>query len=205
MRNLVQRSLFVAALAAVPLMTYVGSAAAALNSYLKIKPSKGTEIKGGVTMKDELGSLKVLKVSHQIVSPRDAASGQATGKRQHKPLEVTVELDQAWPRVLGALVGNEQIGEVVLTHYAIDQKSGADVKQFEMKLLGASISGYTLNHSDGSGETAGAKHTSKHDVPASVTLSFTYQKIIWTWQNGKVTAEDDWLGQVGQKAPKKPG
>ena len=30
---------------------------------------------------------------HEVTSPRDAASGQATGKRQHKPVTFTMQLD----------------------------------------------------------------------------------------------------------------
>ncbi len=35
--------------------------------------------------------------AHEVKSPRDAASGQATGKRMHKPLVVTKELDKSTP------------------------------------------------------------------------------------------------------------
>ena len=37
----------------------------------------------------------VLHSSSSVQSPRDAASGQASGKRQHKPVTVTKELDKA--------------------------------------------------------------------------------------------------------------
>jgi hypothetical protein len=33
----------------------------------------------------------------EIVSPRDSASGLPTGKRQHKPLTITKELDRSSP------------------------------------------------------------------------------------------------------------
>jgi hypothetical protein len=32
-----------------------------------------------------------------LVSPRDAATGQTSGKRQHKPVTFTQEADKAWP------------------------------------------------------------------------------------------------------------
>jgi len=38
----------------------------------------------------------------QIVSPRDAASGLPTGKRMHKPLVITKELDLALPSLVGS-------------------------------------------------------------------------------------------------------
>jgi type VI secretion system secreted protein Hcp len=27
-------------------------------------------------------------------------------------------------------------------------------------------------------------------------VSFTYQKITWTWNDGAITATDDWLGPI---------
>jgi type VI protein secretion system component Hcp len=46
-----------------------------------------------------------------VVSPRDAASGQATGKRQHKPMTITKEMDAASP----ALVQKRQHGWVTVS------------------------------------------------------------------------------------------
>ena len=60
------------------------SAQAALNAYLKVN---GQKAQVSVT---------------SIVSPRDPASGQATGKRAHKPFKVTLTLDKSSP-LLGAL------------------------------------------------------------------------------------------------------
>ncbi len=51
---------------------------------------KAVKDSGHATEKDA-----VLHSSSTIQSPRDAASGQATGKRQHKPVTVTKELDKA--------------------------------------------------------------------------------------------------------------
>ena len=52
----------------------------ALNAYLKLTGQKQGDIQGGVTQKGREGKIMVIAVSHEIVSPRDANSGQATGK-----------------------------------------------------------------------------------------------------------------------------
>src|SRR5262245_52235966 len=83
----------------------------ALNAYLKLKGTKQGEIKGSVTQKDRVGKIGVIAVSHDIISPRDPASGLPTGKRQHKPFVITKELDQSSPLLLNALVNNENITE----------------------------------------------------------------------------------------------
>jgi hypothetical protein len=43
-------------------------------------------------------------LSQSIVSPRDAASGLPTGKRQHKPMIITKELDKASPKLYSLVV-----------------------------------------------------------------------------------------------------
>jgi len=40
------------------------------------------------------GVKPALAIGHEVQSPRDTASGQATGKRMHKPLRITRPLDQ---------------------------------------------------------------------------------------------------------------
>lgn len=53
-------------------------------------------------------------ISRTLVSPRDPASGQATGKRTHKPLRARMYYDQAVP-LAKALARNKSIGELKLT------------------------------------------------------------------------------------------
>lgn len=43
-------------------------------------------------------------LSHSVVSPRDAASGLPTGKRQHKPMTITKELDKSSPQLFSLVV-----------------------------------------------------------------------------------------------------
>ena len=67
----------------------------ALNAYLKLKGQKQGEIKGSVTQKGREDKIMVIAVSHEIISPRDPASGLPTGKRMHKPFVITKELDKS--------------------------------------------------------------------------------------------------------------
>lgn len=41
----------------------------------------------------------------EVVSPRDAASGLPTGKRQHKPMTITKELDKSSPKLAESVSG----------------------------------------------------------------------------------------------------
>lgn len=43
-------------------------------------------------------------LSHSVVSPRDAASGLATGKRQHKPMSISKTMDKSSPKLFNLVV-----------------------------------------------------------------------------------------------------
>src|SRR3954447_9233229 len=74
-------------------------------------------------------------VSHEIVSPRDAGSGQVTGKRQHKPFTITRTTDSTTPLLLNALITNRILDSVLLTF----ANAGTT------KLTHASITDYVLH------------------------------------------------------------
>jgi type VI secretion system secreted protein Hcp len=111
--------------------------------------------------------IAVAGFSHAIISPRDLASGLPTGKRQHQPILITKHIDATTPKLLEALVTNENLPTVTITLV----QGGNNV--MTIKLTNASISQYGAH-----GE--------------SETWSFTYQKIEWTWLDGGITAQDDW-------------
>jgi type VI secretion system secreted protein Hcp len=61
-----------------------------LNAYLSIKGQKQGDIKGAVTQKGREGKILVTDYTYSVLSPRDAATGLPTGKRQHQPMQVVV-------------------------------------------------------------------------------------------------------------------
>ena len=52
----------------------------ALNSNLRLTGETQGEVEGSVTQAGREGSMEIYGWSHEIVSPRDAASGLPTGK-----------------------------------------------------------------------------------------------------------------------------
>jgi type VI secretion system secreted protein Hcp len=117
------------------------------------------------------GSIVLLAVSHEIISPRDPASGLPTGKRQHKPFTITKALDKSTPLFLNALVNNENLTAVTFTY----TRGGTPF--MTVKLTNASV----------------ASNSQFGEVE---TIEFTYQKIEWTWIDGGITASDDWEAPV---------
>jgi type VI secretion system secreted protein Hcp len=121
---------------------------------------------------DPASPLVISGYSHEVVSPRDPASGLPTGKRQHKPLTITKEIDKATPLLMRAIFTNQTLPIVQMSLNGADGKVVATVK-----LTNASVSDHLQQGS-------------------TETVSFTYQKITWTWVDGGITAEDDWEAPV---------
>ena len=152
-------------------------AEAALNAYLRMKGQKVGDIKGSVARKGRESSIEILSLNHEIVSPRDPASGLPTGKRQHKPFTFVMELGKATPAIQQAFLDNELLTSVELNVFGPDAK-GAETLTYTVKLTNASISAIRL--------LPGPNDKVVQEV------SLTYQKIEWIWRDGNVTASDDW-------------
>jgi type VI secretion system secreted protein Hcp len=161
----------------------------ALNAYLKLKGQKQGEIKGSVTQKGRENKVMVIAVSHEIISPRDAASGLPTGKRMHKPFVITKELDKSSPLLYAALTTNENISEWELQFWAPQIKAttgtGSEVQHYSVKLTNANIASIAFR-------MANNKHPDLMKFAEYEEVAFTYQKIEWTWNDGGITAGDDW-------------
>ncbi len=165
----------------------------ALNAFLKLKGQIQGDIKGSVIQKGREGKIMVIAVSHEIVSPRDAASGQATGKRQHKPFVITKELDKSSPLLYKALVNNENITTWELQHFTSQSGGsgggGAEVNHYTVKLTNAKIvdiKSIMLNN----------KNPELSRYAEYEEIAFTYQKIEWLWVLGGITASDDWIAPI---------
>lgn len=175
------RSVLVATSLAAVALAPLAEADAALNAYLKLKGQKQGEIKGSVTQKGRESSIMVIAVSHEIVSPRDAASGLPTGKRQHKPFVITKELDRSSPILHQVLVNNENLSSFELTIFQPKAKDPA----YTVRLTNANI--------------ASIKTLVGEDGKVLEEVAFTYQKIEWQWIDGGITAMDDWEAPVAKK------
>lgn len=160
----------------------------ALNAYLKLKGQKQGEIKGSVTQKGRVGKIMVIAADHEVVSPRDPASGLPTGKRMHKPFIITKELDKSSPLLFQALVSNENLTEWELQFWApsTGPGPGTEVQRYTVKLTNANIADIKFHMPNN-------KHPDLMKYSEYEEVSFTYQKIEWTWVDGNISAQDDWI------------
>ncbi|MEO8413378.1 MAG: Hcp family type VI secretion system effector [Ginsengibacter sp.] len=160
----------------------------ALNAYLQLTGKAQSDIKGGVIQKGREGRILVMAFNHEILSPRDASSGLATGKRVHKPFVITKEIDRSSPLLYTALVNNETITRWELQCFA-PKSSGAEVNNYTVNLTNAiivDIRSFMMNN----------KVPENSKMPMMEEVSFVYEKIEWTWVDGNIIATDQWASNT---------
>lgn len=159
----------------------------ALNAYLRLKGVRQGVIQGSSIQKGQEGKIVVLAADHQVLIPSDLASGLATGKRQHKPFTITKQLDQATPLLYQALSTNEVLVEWELQLWQPDERG--ETLYYTVKLANAAIR--EIHFTMPNLRDADLQYAPYEEV------SFTYQKIEWSWMEGGVVGRDDWGGFRG--------
>jgi type VI secretion system secreted protein Hcp len=156
----------------------------ALNAYLRLSGETQGDILGSVTQKGREDSIMIIGVTHEVSSPRDAASGLPTGKRQHKPMTVVKEIDKATPLIYYSLVNNENIPQWECQFWR-PSATGQEQQFYTVKLMNASVSNIRF-------EMLNNKYPENMQHREREHVSFCYQKIEWVWVDGGISAEDDW-------------
>lgn len=175
----------------------------AYEAYISFKGTKQGQLNG--QRKDKW--MPVLSFNMSATSPRDAATGQASGKRQHKPVQVSIDWGDWTPQIFSAMVQNEVLDPVVINIQPSGGK-GSNKQTFEwIKLHNALISNIsthtvgntqvqdvTLTYQDvqmGTGH-----HTSATDSWELEQVALTFQKIGVSNSLGKTAAADSWSTKI---------
>lgn len=133
--------------------------------YLSVEGTRQGVIKGQVPSKNKGSSgltdgVEIHGFSYGVISPRDAASGLPTGKRQHQPFRITKETDASSPLLFqhalaGASFDNplsglpssgsgSGSGKVTLNPFNITKKTdSASPPLFQQALAGGSSGSFT--------------------------------------------------------------
>jgi type VI secretion system secreted protein Hcp len=158
--------------------------------YVTIEGKKQGAFKGESVRKAHEAKIAGLSYQHSIKSPRDIASGQASGKRQHGPITITKEWGASTPQLFQALTTNEVLTKVLFEFFHTTP-DGAEEVYYKVTLTNATVA--TVEYLTGVGESAGtAKTQSDYDTHELEKVSFTYQRIEVESVSGKTAAMDDW-------------
>jgi type VI secretion system secreted protein Hcp len=159
----------------------------AYEAYVTVEATKQGKFKGESIRDKHKDKVAMIDFSYEVISPRDLATGQPSGKRQHKPIVVTKEAGASSPLALAACCSNEILKSVLFEFF----KSGKDGKEYcyqTIKLTNATLCSFKQY----TGQAGGAKHEEGYDTHELEEWQFTFQKIEITNNDGKTSAFDDW-------------
>jgi type VI secretion system secreted protein Hcp len=158
-----------------------------LRAYISVKGNKQGQFKSESMRKNE--SIPILAFRMEVLSPLDSASGQATGKRQYKPVTIVKEWGAASPQGLTACTTNEVLDQVLIEFMKINP-AGVEYIYQRVTLSQATIVDVTrythaqdgtLLLAPGSGETMELE-----------SWSFVFRRIEVDDTEGKTTFIDNW-------------
>lgn len=155
----------------------VASASVPKTLYVTVEGTKQGKFKGEATGAAVREKIEASNLNHTITSPRDAATGLPSGKRQHGPITITKPWGPATPQFFQALVTNETLKRVLIEYYQTDATGVASVVG-SILLTNATVSNIARS-TDASGRLV-------------ESISFTYQRIELEDKVGKTMAMDDW-------------
>jgi type VI secretion system secreted protein Hcp len=129
--------------------------------------------------------------TYEVKAPRDAASGQASGKRQHAPIRIVKEWDAATPLLMRALVANETFKTVTLEFSRNVRGSGKLSVATTITLTDVTVVGLThvvgsLDPRCPSGDCDDGSTPKELEEVSLMCASMAVS-------DGKTTAVDDWL------------
>ncbi|HLK16049.1 MAG TPA: type VI secretion system tube protein TssD [Fimbriimonadaceae bacterium] len=125
--------------------------------------------------------IQLTKFNNPSISDLEFRTGvAASGKRQWKPFTISKLVDAASPKLLRAFRNRAPMKITIVVN-----KQGTKQPLYTITLLGARLTSRSINSHD----DENPKESMAHEV-----LSFTFEKITWTWMEGgkQKTMTDDW-------------
>ena len=167
--------------------------------YISIEGATQGKFKGeSINQKEGKDKITGLSFEGGVKSPRDIATGSATGRRQHQPLKIVKEWGASSPQIFQAAATNELLKKVKIEFYKDKSNkstgsagtSGLEL-YYTIELTNATISEVAWS-TGGRGSESTAKHTAQYDSYELETVSFTYQRIEVSEVLAKTSASADW-------------
>lgn len=144
------------------------------------------KIEGSCEIEGREGSILVQAFDHVVELSSDER-GMVVGRRVHRPLTVTKEIDRSTPLLYQAMCTGTFLPKVVLDWYRVDE-TGAQELYFKISMRNAMVSKihpWVPNVLDEASQ--GFRHMED--------ISFSYQSITWSWVLDGIEYEDRWNEQ----------
>ena len=163
---------------------------AALNAYLVLTGDTQGDIKGDVTIKGREDTIEVNAFSHLLSTVPDRnVNCTPSGREHHLPVKITKRIDKSTPMLMQALTDNENL-TATLKFYRPD-RTGIEEHYFTIELIGVKIAG--INQ-----EMLNNKYPENMQHEVREHISFTYERIVKTYEPEAIATEARWSSQCGQ-------
>jgi type VI secretion system secreted protein Hcp len=150
---------------------------------LNIAGKKQGDFKGGSKKEGRKNAFDVWDTNYRLISPRDVATGSATGRRQHNPVVIYTEVEKGGiPQMFTALATNETLSKFSLQYWRSDSSAAKQVVYYKIDLTNAVVSEFEI-FCDGDGRP-------------NAKVAFTFDEIKMTWLDGNIEASDTWHGNA---------
>ena len=192
MQKTASRLLFASLLAGLGFAAPASAAPAPNEFYVTIQGQKQGKLRGESTRKGQEGKMIGLAYDYGVKSPRDVATGQASGKRQHSPITFSKEWGASTPQLFQALVSNEVLTTVLFEFVRINPKTGIEEIFQTVKLTNAQLSG--ISHHTGPAPLPETKRAA-NDMLELEDISIVFQKIEIENKTAGTVASDSTFGE----------
>ncbi len=139
------------------------------------------------TVEAHQGKLVGIGFHYSLESPRDPASGMATGRRIHHPVTFVKEWGAATPEFFNALCTNEVLTSVLFEFVGAHPETGEEYAFHKIRLTNATVSAIE--------QFIGPDPGVEHRSGPLERISLTFQKIEVDNVHGRTTAVDEWRGR----------
>jgi type VI secretion system secreted protein Hcp len=146
-------------------------------------------IEGSCDIEGREETILVQAFKHLVDLPSNE-HGVPSGKRVHRPLMITKEVDKSTPKLYQALCTGEPMSEATLRWYRMDG-SGEEAQFFTVMLQNAlivKIESWVPDVLDKQNASYGNMEN----------LWFTYEVIRWTWEEDGIEYEEHWDPNAGK-------
>lgn len=165
----------------------------AFPAYISVKGSKQGQFHGETSETARRDKwIALVWFSMGLLAPRDAATGQAAGKREWRPVKIIKEWGAASPQGLAACATNEILSEVVV-EFTRTNANGEEYVYQTVKLTNAVIDEVSRYAGEANATPPGVPPKSWVDTHELEVWSFTFMKIEVTDNASKESVSDNWM------------
>lgn len=154
---------------------------------ITVEGTKQGVFKGESARAKQQGKIAGVAFYYGVKSPRDAATGMASGRRVQSGISFTKAIDGTTPQFFAAMTQNEVLKSVVLEFYGTSPE-GMEQVYYTIKLTNATVSGIEQY----AGRVPEGDVARPMDSTPLEDITVTFQRIEMESPIAKTMAMDDW-------------